>query len=255
MDRNTYRDDDGDEGEEPQTYWRRRALTLTAGLGVLGLLAWALSGGGGGKPSPQATSSGSMSAAAYPNTPASSPSAAASGAGANASVPGLTGASSSAASRLPAASSPAAQNSAAPSAAAIAAGAGPDGSCAPSSVVLSLFASKGSYGKGQNAVFTVDAVSTAAGTCTLDTSPAQLHLVVMASGRIIWDSADCAKSGQTSQAKLSRGVPVQQGFTWNRSVTLPGCSTLATSAKAGTYTAQAKAGSVTSPVRTFKLTD
>ncbi len=121
--------------------------------------------------------------------------------------------------------------------------------------MLSLFASKSSYPKGQNAVFTVDAVSTAAGTCTLDTSPAQMHLVVMASGRIIWDSADCAKSGQTQQARLSRGVPVQQSFTWNRSVTLPGCSTLASSAKAGSYTAQAKAGSVTSPVRTFKLAD
>ncbi len=242
----------------PQTYWRRRALTLTAGLGVLGLLAWALSGGGGGKPasSPQANAS-SMSAAAYPNTPASSPSA--TGAGANASVPGLTvagsGSGSSAASGLPVASSPAAKNSAAQSAAAAAAGAGSDGACAPSSVVLSLLASKSSYPQDQNAVFTVDAVSTAAGTCALDTSPSQLHLVVMASGRIIWDSADCAKSGQTQQAKLSRGVPVQQGFTWNRSVTLPGCSTLASSAKAGTYTAQAKTGSVTSPVRAFKLAD
>jgi hypothetical protein len=199
-----------------------------------------------------------MSAAAYPNTQASATSV-----GANASVPGLTGAGAGAgavagsgrpaASRLPAASGAAAKNSAAPSAAAVAAGAGPDGSCAPGSLVRSLLASKSSYPKGQNAVFTLDAVSTAAGTCTLDTSPAQTHLVVMASGRIIWDSADCAKSGQTQQAKLARGVPVQQGFTWNRSVTLPGCSTLATSAKAGTYTAQAKAGSVSSPVRTFKL--
>jgi hypothetical protein len=138
-----------------------------------------------------------MSAAAYPNTPASSPSA--TGAGANASVPGLASAGSGSGS-----------------------------------------------GSGSSA---------AAGTCALDTSPSQMHLVVMASGRIIWDLADCAKSGQTQQAKLARGVPVQQGFTWNRSVTLPGCSTLASSAKAGTYTAQAKAGSVTSPVRTFKLAD
>ena len=48
MDRNTYRDDD--DLDEPATYWWRRAVTLVAGLGVLGLVAWALSSGGGKPP-------------------------------------------------------------------------------------------------------------------------------------------------------------------------------------------------------------
>ncbi len=70
MDRNTYRDDD--DLDEPATYWWRRAVTLVAGLGVLGLVAWALSSGGGKPPGTPRTTpdSGSMSAAAYPSGPA-----------------------------------------------------------------------------------------------------------------------------------------------------------------------------------------
>jgi hypothetical protein len=53
-------------------------------------------------------------------------------------------------------------------------------------------------------------------------------------------------------AELSRGVPAQESVVWNRAVTLPGCVTLA-SARAGTYQVQARAGTVSSPVRTFRL--
>ena len=88
MDRNAYRDDNRtdqpthpDEPEtysEPDTYWRRRAVTLAAGLGVLGLLAWTLSGGGGkpgGKPGGTAaqnsSATGTLSAPASPGVSAS----------------------------------------------------------------------------------------------------------------------------------------------------------------------------------------
>ena len=60
MDRNAFRDDN-DTGQpdayqpdayqadayQPDAYWRRRVITLCAGLTLLGLLAWAFSGGGG----------------------------------------------------------------------------------------------------------------------------------------------------------------------------------------------------------------
>src|ERR1039457_4045233 len=72
MDRNTYSDED-DTGQ-PDSYWRRRVITLAAGLSLLGLLAWAFSGGG--KPvNPAAKTSqasGVLPAAAYSGAPSPS---------------------------------------------------------------------------------------------------------------------------------------------------------------------------------------
>jgi hypothetical protein len=266
MDRNAYRDDNRtdqprthadqcetypdqrgtypDQGEgypdQPETYWRRRAATLAAGLGVIGLLAWALSGGGGmpaGTAAQNSPASGALSAPAGPGASASAqapvqasaqassgPSSPAA-AGADAAVPGLAAASTT----------------------------GPGERCAPGSVVLSLFGGSPGYPAGQDPDFGVDAVSTAPGTCTFGLGPTQLHLVVMSSGRVIWDSADCARDNGTQLSRLTRGVPVQESFTWNRAITLPGCVTLASSARPGTYSAQARAAAIASGVYTFRL--
>jgi hypothetical protein len=119
--------------------------------------------------------------------------------------------------------------------------------------VLSLFSSSRSYRAGQDPEFGVDAVSTAPGTCTFDLSPARLHLVVMSAGRVIWDSADCLRGGGAQLSRLTRGVPAEEFFTWNRAITLPGCVTLATSARPGSYAAQARTATVTSGIYSFRL--
>lgn len=303
MDRNAYRDDNGadqlrnhpdqlrtpldqrepypgqrepypDEHEpypdQPDTYWRRRAATMAAGLGVLGLLAWAFSGGGGKPaPAPHNSPGAALSAApAYPSGPASgsgSPAASGSaspsaGSGADAAVPGLG---SPGTSGLPSATSgpkakqskstASARSTASAKAARAAVNTEPGGRCSPSSVVLSLFSGSRTYPSGQNPQFDVNVVSTAAGTCTFDLSPAQLHLVVMSAGRVIWDSADCARGSGTQVRKLARGVPVQDYFTWNRAITLPGCVTLASSARPGSYQAQARTSAISSGTFSFKL--
>ena len=257
--------------DEPAAYWWRRAVTLVAGLGVLGLLAWALSSGGGKPPGTPRTTpdSGSMSAAAYPSgqAPSATPSAtssATSSASANAAVPGLTSpgisglpsaSASASGSSSSAAKKPAANDKSSGTGSAAASGTSVQrgGPCPSDALVLSLFASQPSYPSGQDPKFTLDAVSTDPGMCTFDVSPAQLDLVVMSSGRVIWDSADCARGGQTQQDKLTRGVPVQESFAWNRTITLPGCVTLASSARLGTYTAQVRAGAVASEALTFRL--
>jgi hypothetical protein len=89
--------------------------------------------------------------------------------------------------------------------------------------------------------------------CTFDLGPSTLHLEVMSSGRVIWDSGDCARSDSTWTARLSRGIPVLESITWNRAITLPGCVTLASAARAGTYQAQAWTASLASAVLSFKL--
>ena len=119
--------------------------------------------------------------------------------------------------------------------------------------MLSLFTSKSSYHAGQDPVFEVYAVSTASRGCTFNLSPAKLHVLVSPSGRIIWDSADCSRGWPNKVAELRRGVPAQESLSWNRTISLPGCVTVASSAPPGTYQVQARDTSVASPVRTFKL--
>jgi hypothetical protein len=250
MERNAYRDDD-DDTDQPDSYWRRRVIMLVAGLSLLGLFAWIFSGSGG-KPSvtPPARSSqasGILPAAAYSGDP----------------TPTVTGSGSAAASPSPSASGqPTASKSAAAksarahatsSAPAAVTAREPDGSCYPSAVVLSLFSSESEYQKGQDPEFNLYAVSTGSGTCSFNISPAKLHLVVMSAGRIIWDSADCVHGTANQVDWLSRGVPAQESVTWNRSISLPGCVTLAAAARPGTYQVQARSAAVDSPTRTFKL--
>jgi hypothetical protein len=285
MDRNAYRDEDDTDqpdASQPDAYWRRRVITLCAGLALLGLLAWAFSGGGG-KPATAkkaAQASGALPAIAYSGTPASgtpasgaaasaavngapasgapaspSPGADASAsAGSSASLPFLT------ASPPPGASTPGASARAARGAAAAAnatagpaGGVEPGGGCAPNAIVLSVFTSKTSYHAGQYPVFEVYAVSTASRACTFNLSPAKLHVLVSSSGRVIWDSADCTRGQPNRLAELRRGVPAQESLSWNRTISLPGCVTVASSARPGTYQVRARDASVASPVRTFKL--
>jgi hypothetical protein len=287
MDRNAYRDEDDTDqpdASQPDAYWRRRVITLCAGLALLGLLAWAFSGGGG-KPAAAkkaAQASGVLPATAYSGTPASaaasgtaasgtaasgtpafpSPGADASAsAGSSASLPFLTSSPSPGAS-TPGTSTPgtsASARAARGAAAAADATAGPGsgvergGGCAPNAIVLSVFTSKTSYHAGQYPVFEVYAVSTASRACTFNLSPAKLHVLVSSSGRVIWDSADCNRGQPNKRAELRRGVPAQESLSWNRTISLPGCVTVASSARPGTYQVQARDASVASSFRTFKL--
>ncbi len=269
MDRNAYRDDN-DTGQ-PDAYWRRRVIALVAGLTLLGLLAWAFSGGG--KPAStapkSARSTGILPAAADSGSPTSPPPGA-NGAGATpvgpaASLPfpsvtnsgtgqpgsgraadGKSGARTSASGQAAAA----AGGGAAPT---VSGGVEPGGGCSPGAVVLSLFSGRANYYAGQYPQFDVYAVSTASRSCSYDVSPGQLHVLVMSSGRVIWDSADCTRGEPNRTAELSRGVPTQESVTWNRTISLPGCVTLASAARPGTYQVLARDAAVASPARTFRL--
>ena len=62
-----------------------------------------------------------------------------------------------------------------------------------------------------------------------------------------------ARGDGTQPTKLTRGIPVQEHFTWNRAITLPGCVTLASSARPGSYQAQARTSAISSGTFSFKL--
>jgi hypothetical protein len=246
---------------QPEAYWRRRVITLCAGLTVLAVLAWAFTGSGKAPSAARKASpaSSALPAAAYsgsPSAPSTQSGSASAPAGSAASLP------------FPAVTSGSGQpKSSAPSkkaairAAAAGAGAGnappggvePNGSCAPGSVVLSLFSSRTSYSAGQLPAFQIYAVSTASRTCSFDVSPHRLHVQVTSSGRVIWDSADCTKGEPNRSVRLRRGVPTEASVTWRRNISLPGCVTVASSARAGSYQVQARDTAVASPVRNFKL--
>jgi len=284
--------DDGDQGQpedyyyhqppedhyrsQPEAYWRRRVIALGAGLALMAVLAWAFSGSGkapsSARPASQAASqsasqSGSASAlpaAAYSGSPTASgsPTSPASGASGSASVGSAAGL------PFPTVTSGSGQPSKKTAARATASGKAaqanqgtpgngtgvlPGGGCAPGAVVLSLFTSRTDYYAGQYPSFQIDAVSTATRTCTFDISPRRLHVQVMSSGRVIWDSADCSRGTPDHAIELRRGVPTETSATWRRVISLPGCVTVASSARPGSYQVQAKADSVASPVRSFKL--
>jgi hypothetical protein len=261
MDWNAYSDED--ETGQPDSYWRRRALALAVGLSLLGMLAWAFSGGGG-KPVSAVKSSQAAAispAAAYSGAPTSSPQAAAGSGHALVSPsagPVHTVATPSAGPVHAVASPSASGQARTRSAAAVTASpvsTKPGGDCSPGAVVLSLVSTRSAYRRGQDPEFDLYAVSTASGTCSFDTAPGNLHVVVISADHVIWDSADCARGETSRVVKLARGIPAQESVTWNRAITLSGCVTLASSASPGTYQVQARATGVVSLTRTFKLGD
>src|ERR1700689_2696809 len=253
MDMDTFRDDDDEEGARSypsDAYWRRRALTLALGLGLLAVLVWAFTGsGGGGPPIPGPTGSQQPTpqpGAAYSAVPTAPPATQGS-----LKTPAATRTAGTRPS--PSAQADAAAGSGGKGGKDGGSGSGSGGTCSPGAVVLSLFSSKPSYAAGEDPRFVVYVVSTAPAACTFDLGPAKLRVQVMSAGRIVWDSADCPRGDSTRVATLRRGVPSQESVTWKRTITLPGCITLASSVRPGTYQVQAKAGTIASAVLVIKL--
>jgi len=205
-------------------YWRRRFLALLAGIAVLGILVWAVSGVIGGNSTGSNTADvGHLSHRHAQSTPAPV---------------------------KPAATTPG-PGEPSPGAAAAAPGGTP--SCTPADIVITLFATGAGYGQGQPPGFDVDVVSTAAGTCSFNVGPRYLALVVMAGQRRVWGSADCAPAPGSLVTDLTRGVPAVLPFSWDLEASSPGCAAPAGQPGDGSYTATASAGGITSNPVTFRL--
>jgi hypothetical protein len=253
---------DGREHGE-MTYWRRRFIALSVGLGVLSLIAWAFSGTLGAS---GASGAGGSTAADGGHT-SHGHSARATEAEGTAQPGGQPEASPSATAQP----SPSVQpSSSASPAAGGAAQAGADApeqlaafaphrdphparACKAGNVVITLVVAQDSYGKGQLPQFDVDVVSTGTRTCGFNVGARHLSVVVRAHGKRLWASADCPAGRGGLTTDLVRGVPVIVPFSWDRQASTHACPAGAKQAPAGSYTATASDDGVGSNLVRFTL--
>jgi hypothetical protein len=253
MDQNAQRN--GERNAPADAYWRRRFFALVGALGVAGLLVWACTGLVSGKPPSQTTGTGQAgkaAAAAYgsgaatppaaePGVTSPTPAGLASGATASATA-------SPAGSARPTASATPSGTSASGTGRATAAG-----TCPAADIVLTLLASKASYGPHEMPTFQVDVVSTDSATCELGIGPRSLRVVVTHGGQLAWNSGACQPDAAARVAQLRRGVPVVVPVVWNRQLNARGCPATVLAARRRTYVAAAQSGAVESPGRAFRL--
>ena len=245
MDPNAHRSSGG-RPPGADAYWQRRFFTLIAGLGVIGLLAWAFSGmaSGGGKSSNR-SGSGGPSSAAYATTAGGTPTPAV-------SMTTLPATPSPSASPSASATKPASAKASSPAKKAAAASA--PTACPASDVVLTLTASAASYSPSATPSFQLDVVSTDSANCLLDTGSGGLKLVVTHGSAVAYNSASCLQDAKRHVVTLRRGVPVVTSMSWSKQETTSDCSTTVMAATNRTYSAVAQAAGAQSPGASFRLT-
>jgi hypothetical protein len=244
--------------EQADAYWRRRFFTLVAGLGILGLLAWATSGAVGGKAAHQTAGSGqsgngNLSAAAYGSA---APGQAAGVAGTPSALPSAQGSVSLPASPSPSATATQVQKKPAarqPAKAKAKPAGQPGGVCPARDIVLTLSVGKPAYARGARPAFLIDIVSTDAAACAFDTGRKSLRVVITGGTRATWDSGACLRGATAHVEHLRRGVPSVVSIVWDRRLRPAACTTAEVAAPAGRYEAMAVDGSAVSPARAFTL--
>ncbi len=235
-------------------YWRRRFFTLVAGLGVLGLLAWAFSGGGTPHQTAAGPAGGGNVPAAYGTAVPGQPAGTAVTPTADPDQASIPLSSSPTASATPSATKT--RKSTAASArhkrqkpkATVGRHA-----CPARDLVLTLLLSKTSYGPGQEPKFQIDIVSTDAAECTLNVGRESLRILITSESRANWDSGACLRGATAHVETLRRGIPSAVSIVWDRKLRASGCSAGLVTARNGRYVAMAVSGSVTSQAKGFRL--
>jgi hypothetical protein len=249
MDPNAHRS--GGRSPGADAYWQRRFFTLLAGLGVIGLLAWAASGLASGGSSAHGAGSGRQSAAAYSTPTPTSPAPASSAP--SASPTATPSAAPSAAPTATPAASPSASARAAQARPKKAAATGPV-ACPAADLLLTVTPRAASFGTKATPVFQVDIVSTDTSPCNLDTGPAALRLEVLHGSSVAYNSAVCLNGAKPHVISLRRGVPVITSMSWDKHETVDGCLSTVAAATNRTYSALIEAGGARSPRSSFRLT-
>jgi hypothetical protein len=243
----------------PATYWRRRAVVLAAGAGLLTLLAWTVNGilagavghrgaagrsaqaadrGAAARTHAQRRADGGAAQPARHNRAAPSPAVSGPGvqpAGGTRSPQSLAVPARGPTGLLPAPGSGAADLASHPPQMAS------NGYCSRAQLVLSIFTHRYWYLAGQKPVFVVTVVSTSRQPCKFNVGARQLAVAVTGAHGQLWSSADCVQGGRSQVVSLRRGVPAVVWISWNRRTSAPGCLLASRRVHRGTFTATATA--------------
>ena len=213
----------------PTTYWRRRVLVFTVGIGLLTALSWTVNG---------------VLAARSSTGHAASPGGTRAAGSATAHV--------SRGRALPApSSSPRPKPVPSPHRSTIRSpAAGKALACAPGGVALRLSSPQYWYQAGKMPRFTVHAVSHEGQPCRFNMGTKFVSVVIASAGRV-WSSADCVSGSGSNMIVLTRGVPAVLSVSWDRKTSSPGCGGTSHAVAPGEYQVTAVAGPLRS--RTVNL--
>jgi hypothetical protein len=218
------------------TYWRRRAVVLTAAVAVLGLPIWAVNQALGGSKAPGHGSPRSYSGdVAGPGRHAG---------GEHGKAPTRETADLS--------SPPRSRPTVAPPGAATTPLPGGQ-TCTGKSVLLTIRPDRHRYVPGEQVIFTVGAVSTRDRPCRLDLGSKFTSVVVASSGTPLWDSSSCLRGSGLWVVTLRRASPASLRITWDQRTSMSGCPGKGTVVRSGTYTAAAFNGQIHSQATAFVL--
>jgi hypothetical protein len=221
------------------TYWKRRFFVLAAGLAVLAVIAWGLSGA---LNSGRAAGLAGRGAHSHAHSSSPGPASSASQTPSNSPAPSPSATSSTPAAKRKTQNPPPTAH-------------GPTGNCPRRDVVLSLFPAQTSFSRAQPPQFSVDVVSTASRTCTFNVGPKFLTVTITAGKDRVWGSADCLKlTGRgVLLTKLVRGIPTVLPVTWDLRTSVPGCSQPQSRARSGSYAAVATDDGLSSAPAEFRV--
>ncbi|MEO3785605.1 hypothetical protein ABGB12_19925 [Actinocorallia sp. B10E7] len=227
MDSATLRQEDEDDEEYQEAYWRRRVIALGAVVLVVGGLAWGCSGDGDEK-----------EAAAKKEKPAASPS--------PSPVPTVSG-SGGASLAIPTVMVTVTQT------ATVAAPRRRGDVCAARDVVATLTPTVREFAPGVQPSFRLTVVNTGDLDCTFDVGAQKLVARIKSGSDRIWSSAHCDVTEGSSIQMLRRGIPYATTLVWDRRRSGKGCDGPRAKALPGTYAVQAQGGGVKTEKSVFVL--
>lgn len=116
----------------------------------------------------------------------------------------------------------------------------PEDACRPQDVVVTFdFAEQDQqiYGAGANPGFRITVVNTEEPTCTVDVGGQAMEIRVHSGSDRVFSTADCVEGEGRQERQLSRGVPHEYTFTWERERSFEDCRESTSAAQPGWYRA------------------